>query len=71
MLSAVYELKMEQCQYDAILGVLRNGKVHENMSRNQKISLQRKAKSFILKDGLLFYKDMNKKGPAGMAAFNM
>ena len=51
---------MEQEQYDQILAYLSTGNMSIHLSKNAKYSLRRKSKSFITKDGMLFYKD--KKG---------
>lgn len=49
--------RVEQEQYDQILAYLRTGNMPIHLSKNAKDSLRRKSKSFIAKDGMLFYKD--------------
>ena len=52
--------KMEQAQYDRIVGYLRTGSFPSSMTKNEKDSLRRKSKNFVVKDGLLFYRDKKK-----------
>ena len=52
--------KMEQRQYDRIVGYLRTGSFPSSMTKNEKDSLRRKAKNFVVKDGLLYYRDKRK-----------
>ena len=52
--------KMEQSQYDRIVGYLRTDSFPSSMTKNEKDSLRRKAKHFVVKDGLLFYRDKKK-----------
>lgn len=52
--------KMEQVQYDKIVSYLRTGNFPSSMTKNEKDSLRRKAKNFVVKDGLLFYRDQKK-----------
>ena len=55
--------KMEQAQYDRIVGYLRTGSFPSSITKNEKDSLRRKSKNFknfVVKDGLLFYKDKKK-----------
>ena len=52
--------KMEQVQYDGIVSYLRTGSFPSSMTKNEKDSLRRKAKNFLVKDGLLFYRDKKK-----------
>ena len=46
--------QMEQRQYDRIVGYLRTGSFPSSMTKD---SLRRKAKNFVVKDGLLYYRD--------------
>ena len=52
--------KMEQGQYDRIVGYLRTGSFPSSMTKNEKDSLRRKTKNFAVKDGLLYYRDKTK-----------
>ena len=51
---------MEQVQYDRIVSYLRTGSFPSSMTKNEKDSLRRKAKNFVVIDGLLFYRDKKK-----------
>ena len=52
---------MEQAQYDRIVGYLRTGIFPSFITKNEKDSLSRKPKNkFVVKDGLLFYRDEKK-----------
>ena len=42
------------------MGHLRTGSFPSSMTKNEKDSLRRKEKNFVIKDGLLFYRDKKK-----------
>ena len=51
---------MEQKQYDDLFSYIRTKEFPTGYSKTQKDSLRRKSKSFIIKDGLLFFRDKKK-----------
>ena len=50
---------MEQREYEKIFKYLQSGSF-PSLTRNEKDSLRRKAKNFVVKDGLLYYRDRKK-----------
>ena len=49
---------MDQHEYDQLLTYKQTALLPKNLSKNNKDSLRRKAKPFVIKDGFLFFKDM-------------
>ena len=54
-------LSMEQSEYDTLLAFCCDCKYPPECSKNEKDCIRRIAKTFIVKDGLLFYRDKHNK----------
>ena len=48
---------MDQVEYDVLLGYLVTSRFPDGHTKNQKDVLRRKAKSFLVRDGLLYHRD--------------
>ena len=51
---------MDQQEYDRLLLYLRSAELPSGFTKNQKDSLKRKSKSFIIRDDALFFRDAKK-----------
>ena len=51
---------MEQSQYDVLYDYKVSKELPEHLSKNEKDSLRRKAKNFVITDGLLYNRDTRK-----------
>ena len=54
------DLKMDQQEYDRLYLYLRSAELPSGFTKNQKDSLKRKSKSFIIRDDALFFRDAKK-----------
>ena len=52
---------MEQCEYDTLLAFCCDSKYPPECSKNEKDCIRRSPKNFIVKEGLLFYRDKHNK----------
>ena len=52
---------MEQSEYDTLLAFFCDCKYPPECSKNEKDCIRRRAKNFIVKEGLLFYRDKHNK----------
>ena len=57
LLVSVTTDKMNQEQYDVLLSYLRTAKLPSTLTKNEKDSLRRKSKSFLVKNGLLYHRN--------------
>ena len=51
---------LEQSEYDTLLAFFCDCKYPPECSKNEKDCIQRSTKNFIMKEGLLFYRDKHK-----------
>ena len=51
---------MEQKEYDRIVGYHKTKTLPAALTKNQRDSFRRKCKHFVLKEGLLYYRDVKK-----------
>ena len=48
---------MNQGEYDRIFAYLHTGKASSDLTKNERDSLRRKCKKFVVKDGLVYFRD--------------